>query len=170
MEELTMLDSDETAIQNWLAAKEKLAEQESDQDYDASLVEDKARDSKPRDVADLLDLSPHDDEHRGSYRHFLYWVMVPRAMRAVHRPLVVARDASSPCRVRQVGLFLAKTFRLMKYVSRLMPRITLKRQRLLQFHEAFRTRKLVAQLYDDDVEKRQSLVLLTCCLWKPSVA
>lgn len=59
-----MLDSDDTAIQNWLTAKEKLAEHVDDgNDYDAPLLDEKPSATEPRDVADLIDLSPGDDEH-----------------------------------------------------------------------------------------------------------
>jgi hypothetical protein len=66
-EELIMLDSDETAIQNWLAAKEKLAEPEDDDHhYDAPLLQTKPVDTEPLDVADLINLSHDEDEHRDS--------------------------------------------------------------------------------------------------------
>ena len=63
-----MLDSDDTAIQKWLAAKEKLGEpnEAKDNDYDAPLLDNKPTVSEPRDVADLDDLD-HDEGERRDY-------------------------------------------------------------------------------------------------------
>lgn len=74
-EELIMLDSDDTAIQNWLAAKEKLGEPDDDGGhnndvYDAPVLEPKTSDAEPRDVTDLIDLATplpdNEDERRDS--------------------------------------------------------------------------------------------------------